>query len=432
MDSLDFTVPSAMALPEAPPLVAAAPVPSEPLPATRPASQLGFTPAPAGNAPPRPAAPPARPAVAPAPVAALPAAPQPVPAKLPVPSQGVSSVMMMEVEERPFEAAPVLEEAAILFANAQDQAALAALQNALKTGTLPPIAKRHAWMLLFDLLENLGRRDDFDAAAMEFAVALETSPPAYNDRSGVKDPTLETGGGQYFALTGALDDGAAKQFSQLANLSECNKILRIEFGKIEAVAEAGCKLLFDHLRGFKKSGHDLVFSSSEHLIKLLNAGIETGRRSDPEVYWLLLLEMYQFQNMQAVFEESALNYCITYEVSPPSWVEPVKPAASTRPPTPTSLQVPQDAFYLKGALEGNTDMLFKDAAAYAADKSLVVIDLFDVRRVAFPSAGAFLNLVTTLHGSGKELEIRSPSPLVAALFVSMGFMHHVRFTRRGK
>ncbi len=65
---------------------------------------------------------------------------------------------------------------------------------------MPPAAAREGWMLLFDVLENLGHRDQFDSAAIDFAVAFETSPPAFNDRSGVKDPMLETGGGQYVAL----------------------------------------------------------------------------------------------------------------------------------------------------------------------------------------------------------------------------------------
>lgn len=483
MDSLDFTSPSARPAPApapafdpasaAPPGAAPASSASasgtiypdflmpdtqaqpattvKPTPAPEPAAEpvfdaaaaaLGLIPSPPPAAPPSPvpaakpqpavqAAPAAKPA--PAPAQAAPA--KPAPAKSGLLRQGVASVMMMEVEQSPFEAAPVLEEAAILFANGEDPAALQALRDALKAAKLPQAAMRQAWMLLFDLYENLGKRDDFETSAIDFAVAFETSPPAFVDRSGTKDPTLETGGGQYFALTGALDAESSSQFSQLAKTAERNKILRIEFGKITAVAEAGCKLLFEHLRGFKKSGHDLVFSSADHLIKLLNGAIETGRREDPEIFWLLLLELYQFQNLQTAFEESALNYCITYEVSPPSWEEPAKPAVSTAPAGPTSLQIPQDAFYLKGligASAGGIEALLKEVADYAADKSLVVIDLFDVRRVDFMSAGAFLNLVTTLHGLGKAIEIRSPSPLVAALFVSMGFMNQVRFTRRGQ
>ena len=341
--------------------------------------------------------------------------------------------MMMEVEQSPFAAAPVLEEAAILYANGQDLAALAALTDALQNAKMPDAAARQTWFLLFDLYENLGRRDEFETSALDFAVRFETSPPAYHDRSGAKDPALVTGGGQYFALSGALDAAADKQFAQLVKSAARNKVLRIEFGKIESMAAAGCTLLMEHLTAFKKSGHDLVFSNTEHLIKLLNGAIETGRRSDPEIYWMLLLELYQFQHMQAAFEETALSYCITYEVSPPSWVEPAKSVSSTPPARgPTTMDVPQDAFYLKGELTGPCDLVFNDVAAHAGGKARLVIDMFSVKRIDFIAAGAFLNVVQTLRGMAKEIEIRSPSPLLAALLVSMGFLNHVRLTQRGK
>ena len=346
-------------------------------------------------------------------------------------SQGVRSVMMMQLASSPFEAAPVLEQAAILFANGSDLDARDALQAALQQGRMPPAAAREGWMLLFDLLENLGLRDEFDSAAVDFAVAFETSPPAFNDRSGVKDPMLETGGGQYVALKGVLDGSAARQLGELAAMSAHSRVLRIEFGTIEAIAEAGCKLLFDHLRGLKKSGHNLVFSSVEHLLGLLNGAIETGRRTDPEVYWLLLLELYQFGHMQAAYEEAALNYCVTFEVSPPQWQEPARPAANTAPQGVVSLPVPQDAFYVKGTLRGESAALFGGMSTFCAGKSLAVIDLFDLRRIDVAAAGEFIDLITSWYLQGKEIEIRSPSPLIATLFVSMGFTEQARFTQRG-
>ena len=481
MDSLDFTSLTApAAAPAAPPApaplapppspAAVTPTPSAPSfapppiatnkPANKPVIERGFTPpalgskpirrpvapaaatpkTPATPAPPR-ATPPAPvpssaaasapKAPSPPPVPAPAVAPTPKPAARPLPLQGVSSVMMMEVEVSPFEAAPVLEEAAILFANMQEDAAVTALRDAIAGGKLPVSARQHAWLLLFDLFENLGRKDDFEAAAIDFAVAFETSPPAYVDRSGVKDPTLATGSGQYIAITGALDETCAPQLDQLDKAADKNRVLRIEFGKITAVAGAGCELLLDKLASLRKSKHDLVLSNAEHLIKLLNESVETGRR-DPESLWMLLLEMYQLQNMQTAFEETALNYCITYEVSPPSWVQPAKAAAHTQPQGPTTLEVPQDAFYLKGTIDGAATKTFDELSAYAADKERVVIDMFSVKRIDFMAAGAFLNAVSTLRTQAKQVELRSPSPLISALLISMGFNNQASFTRRGK
>lgn len=430
MMELDFTKSSAA--PAAP-----APAPAAEKPAEMPA--LDMTPTAKPAAPAKPAvehgfnpgakAAPAKPA-APAPAAAK--APPPPP-KNPAPAMsGVASVMMMEVQESPFEAAPVLEEAAILYANHQDDAALAALEDASNDKSLPVASARQAWLLLFDLYENLGKREAFEEAAVQFAMRFETSPPAFNDRSKVKDPSLMTGGGQYFAFTGHVDNNAGKQFEQLKKTAAKDNVLRIEFGKIDTIAGEGAEMLTNFLKDYKKTGKDLVFSNADHLIKLLNGMIDTGRNTDPESLWLLLLDLYQLQYMQTAFEETALNYCITYEVSPPSWVEPKKAPANTPAPAPVTLQVPQDAFYMKGEIVGSADDIFKAANEYAADKSLVVFDVFDVKRMDFIAGGSFLNIVSSLRATGKRIEIRNPSPLINALLMTMGFTAQASITKRSR
>ena len=401
---------------------------------SKPVIERGFNPAPgAAASQSRPAAPSAAPAAAKPPQpSAVKANAAPLAAAAEVVAvQGVSSVMMMQLAASPFEAAPVLEQAAIMYAKGEDLEARDALHAELTRGAMPPTAAREGWMLLFDLLENLGHSDEFESAALDFAVAFETSPPPYTDRSGVRDPMLETGGGQYFALTSALDVTAAGQFAQLVNLAERKQVLRLEFGKVEMLTAEGCTLLLDHLRRFKKSGCDMVFSNAEHLMKLLTRSIKPGRRSDPEVFWMLLLELCQFQHMQAGFEKVALNYCVTYEVSPPSWAEPERPTTNAHSSGAISVQVPQDAFYIRGLLRGDSADLLAEIGAYAADKPKVVIDFFDVRRVDAESAGAISNLVSAMFFQGKEIEIRSPSPLIATLFVSLGMAHEASFTQRG-
>jgi len=417
MMELDFT--SKTASPRAAPRPAEKPAASPP--PAKLAIEHGFNPGAkpaAPGAPQKPASPPQKPVSAPEPKAPA--------------GQGVASVMMMEVQESPFEAAPVLEEAAILYANHQDDAAMGALEDAIKDTKMPVAASRQAWLLLFDLYENLGKREAFETAALQFTVRFETSPPAFNDRSKVKDPAQSTGAGQYFAFSGHLDTNAGKQFEQLKKAAAKDNVLRIEFSKIDTVSGEGSDLLLAFLKEYKKTGRDILFSNADHLIKLLNGMVETGRKDDAESLWLLLLDMYQLQNMQPDFEEAALNYCITYEVSPPSWVEPKKAPSTTPAPAPVVPQTPQDAFYLKGEIEGSADDLFKAASAFAAEKPVVIIDMFDVKRMDFIAGGAFLNLVSSLRAQGRRVEVRNPSPLINALMVTMGFAGQVAFTRRNK
>ncbi len=342
-----------------------------------------------------------------------------------------NSVMMMEVQESPFEAAPALEEAAILYANRQDTAAQGALEEAAGAKDVPAQAARQAWLMLFDLFENQGRRAEFEAAALQFAVRFETSPPAFNDRSIVKSVTARAGAGPQVLFSGRLDAGAAKQFDHLRVVAAKNRALCIDFGKIESISADSCVQMRACLVALAKSGHEITYAGGAHMLGVLSAQVEVGRSDIPDSFWLLLLDLYQAHNMQAEFEEAALSYCITYEVSPPSWIEAPKTAVAVALDSAAEAQpVADDAFYLKGEIEGNGEPQFKGVGDFAAERDSVVIDVFHVKRMDFIAAGTLLNLVVALKTAGKQVEVRSPSPLLATLFVTMGFTAYAKLARR--
>ena len=346
----------------------------------------------------------------------------------PAAASGISSVMMMEILERPFESVPVLEESAILYANRQDDAAIVALEEAMRDRTMPAAAARQAWLMLFDIYENQGKRAEFESIAVDFAVRFETSPPAFNDRSGVREGAAKAGPGQPIQFGTSLDEGSTRQFDQIRAASARSRHLRIDVSKIAAVETVGCDLLRKCMTAVRKSTHRLEVLGIEHLTGVMAGSVDTGRRADPESFWLLLLELYQWQDKQDVFEETALNYCITYEVSPPSWEAPPKPAAPQKG-APTEAPA-TDACYLKGEIEGNAPAEIKSVADHAAANETLVIDMFEVKRMDFIAAGALLNLIAAQAAGGKTVEIRGPSPLLVTLFVTMGFAEHARMTRR--
>jgi hypothetical protein len=62
-------------------------------------------------------------------------------------------------------------------------------------------------------------------------------------------------------------------------------------------------------------------------------GLAIGRRDEGEAVWLLLLELLQLQNREKEFEQISMDYCVTFEVSPPSFTPPHKVAmAPAQPP----------------------------------------------------------------------------------------------------
>lgn len=74
-----------------------------------------------------------------------------------------------------------IEEAAILFASEQPDAALALLSNAITTPT-GEAQDQLAWWMLFDLCQLGDRQAEFEQLALAYASRFETSPPQWNSK----------------------------------------------------------------------------------------------------------------------------------------------------------------------------------------------------------------------------------------------------------
>ena len=190
---------------------------------------------------------------------------------------------------------------------------------------------------------------------------------------------------------------------------------RVEFGKLQNVDTLGAEMLLKAMRTARKAKCELVMSGAEKLAELLKSRIEVGKRED-ETLWMLLLELYQHMAQQDPFEEWAVNYAITFEVSPPSW--------ENRPPPKKPMTVPADAepdtFPLAGEMYSAGSDAFRQLIDFATDRKQVLIDCSALRRMDFVSAGLFLNTLTNLQITGSSVTIRNPNQLIFALFSVLG------------
>ena len=76
------------------------------------------------------------------------------------------------------------------------------------------------------------------------------------------------------------------------------------------------------MRNLKKSKHDLVMVAAQNLTAQIQSILEVGRRDETEAPWLLLMEILQLLQMKEAFEETSIDYCVTFEVSPPAYEAP--------------------------------------------------------------------------------------------------------------
>ena len=318
------------------------------------------------------------------------------------------------------ETAPVVEEIAILYANAQVEIAEHMLLESL---TDLGLTDRTVWFMLFDLYQSSARQDDFDNIAIDYASRFETSPPPFTAPvASQTDQKTYAGVTPTESFSGVLDDAIAARLERLLQLASTKAVFRLEFSRVQDVTPEGCAHLLAALRQLRKSGRELIVAGVNELAEIVRKTIEIGKRDASEAPWLLLLELLQLLHREKDFEETAMDYCVTYELSPPSF----EPAANVA--TAASARVPSssDRFMLPALIDGDIGPLLDAIEAYAKQYQPVVLDCSRLARVDYSAASQLLRRLRTLAGEDKKIELRDINYLVAALFKLMGFPEVVR------
>jgi len=313
---------------------------------------------------------------------------------------------------------PVIEEIAILFANGQAEEALAKLLPAVREDRSGTSAQQR-WLMLFDLYQHLGRKADFEALAVQFALKFERSAPAWREVERRDDPALATGGIGYCALSGTLSEASAAALEKLRGAAERLRSIRIDCSKLEGLDGPGCGLLRQTLLFIRRAGKEIVFTGEERLTRLLEELCQPGRRETDEAVWDLLLEIYRMLDLKEKFEEAAVNYAITFEVSPPSW-ESTAGAIPKRAPRSEPIDNTGEALILSGEITGASEALAARLQEWAATRRGLSIDMSQARRVDFVTAGLMLRVLSKLQPAGLPIQISGANELIHALFHVMG------------
>jgi len=309
--------------------------------------------------------------------------------------------------------APVVEEAAILYANDQLDAAVFLLRTSVRDQG----GERLPWWMLFDLVQIMGLEHEFESIAIDYASRFETSPPTYRP---VAD-TFHAPDRQYAGaiptamLSGRLDDGPLVR-AQLARAAAPGPLVRFEFQAITAVTPQGCVLLLDALQTLRKAGRELVLAGADHLVAVLRPMLAIGERGAGEAPWLLLLELLLLTNREKDFEETAMDYCVTFEVSPPSFEAPKRAATSLAAGPATT----GDRFLLPAAIRGDSAPLLAAIAGHAALHPALVLDGSRLARIDYAAANALAAHLRALAQDGRKVALRDLNHPVAALLRLLG------------
>jgi ABC-type transporter Mla MlaB component len=340
---------------------------------------------------------------------------------------------LIEVKENLI--APPIEEAAVLYANGQLDAAIAVLISAFKDDKSLGDSEFTAYSVLFDLLRYKGDSQRFDYYAIDFVKRFEKSAPSWHLSK--QEVTLMADNIPTLDLGEMLDASIVPVLEQLKVFSHSHHRMRLSVSNINAINcndGFGCELLMRVLTAFEGTEYELSLVGTDNLFTKLRPVIQSRQRHISGHVWILYLEMLRLQNQQLLFEDIALKFAMLYEVSPPSWRSPSKQLqenslASNLAKTIMVFDRP-DHIKLSGTIKSSNNELIKQIATGLHVNPVVVCDCSDLELIDFDSAGRLLTALTAWSAELKTVEFRNVASPIATLFIVLGIQHIAVVERR--
>ncbi len=381
------------------------------------------------------------------------------------PSSGFSASKLFAIDVEEFAHDPELEEAAIRFANGDDAGAEAGLREVLG----PNGSRTHheeTWLTLFDLYRAIGQQEKFETAAIDFAGRFGRSAPQWTSIPGAvarmhnkpATPAPAAAGTQQApSWTAPATMGSQSVAALTVALSKAAQPWRLSWSKLTAIDEAAVESLTRVFTQWAAQPVQLRFIGADVLDQLLTKATPSGDRSVNPAWWKLRMEVLRVIHRPDEFELVALDYCVTYEVSPPSWDSArceYKPLQDDGGYVAGHTLV-GEAFHdslssglsvagfgdtqssalsqsmsniatveLAGEILGDCTEVLKllDDKLMGAD--IMVISCARLIRIDFSSAGTLLNWVSTRQTEGRQVQFVDVHRLVAAFFNVVGVSEH--------
>lgn len=338
---------------------------------------------------------------------------------------------MVSVEMGQVSSDPVIEDAAIRFANSDDAGAELVLTLALKGDAADPSAKAVWTTALLDLYRSTGQVALYERLAQ---VQAQRSPTVARWQSPV-----------------VLDKLAVAELQ--ASVTTGGSFHRLDWRLLENITPDAALALAAVMRQWCDQVLSLQFDNLDSLDAQLRANTPLGDREVAQFWWQLRLNVLRVLGSREEFELVSMDYCVTYDISPPTWQDArcqrvlalstgtggldwrddLNQASTLADPlTERTPFVDANAsrMELSGELLGTGAAGLKPLQQVLQAKGDVLITCDALVRVDFSAAGSILNWVASAQASGKKIEFARLPHLVAAFFNLIGINEHARVTAR--
>ena len=347
---------------------------------------------------------------------------------------------------------PDLEEAAIRYANGDHEGAESGLMQVLEQHRQDdPEQQLELWMTLFDLYRATGQQDRFESLAIDFAAQYSRSAPLWfslPDQLGVQvsssDEAGDAPGRREFSWNAPQRLAVSSVAALQASVERAASPWTLAWSRIAGIDDAAVPLLADLFTRWADKQGQFVFSGVDRLETLLEIMTQSGDRTSGTEWWRLRMSALRLMGRPDEFELVALDYCVTFEVSPPSWVAPkcgysddnasanAQPQANERDMLASdfgelTLPPPIDngpAALLSGVIEGDAVPLLQPLQELVKPGVPLVIACDKLMRIDFAAAGSVLNWAADLQSQGHVVHFQNLHRLIAVFFNVIGINEH--------
>ncbi|MEZ5707052.1 MAG: STAS domain-containing protein [Burkholderiaceae bacterium] len=362
---------------------------------------------------------------------------------------------------------PEVEEAAIRFANGDDAGAEQGLLDVL--GRDGEEARRvDDWLALFDLYRATGQLTPFENQALDFVNRFGRSAPQWVDMPGAV--SAQTGKTRRAPIANAraawvsdaeLDAHAVGTLQTV--LMRVSQPWVIDWTPLESIDLKSARALLGMFTLWGDQDVELCFLGSSELRALLKKMTPSGRRDIEQLWWELRMAILRVMNRPDEFELTALDFCVTYEVSPPGWEPPrchframsgengdpegdasvLGESVLEQVPSGFSSEAGDSAsdslssglnhlglVELSGEVLGDPQEMLTQLEGRLQGADVLIISCRNLIRVDFSAAGTLLNWVSGHHAEGRLVQFVDVHRLVSAFFHVIGITEYAKVVVR--
>lgn len=347
---------------------------------------------------------------------------------------------------------PELDEAVIAFANADFDMCEQSL-----TQLIQPHGARaqHAetWLALFDMHRATGQLPKFESLAIDYAQQFGWSAPQWFSMpqrvaeavSEERQPRSRIDGQVGWSSPEWIDGEAVSRLRSQTLQMPLPWVF--DWAALRGIDAEACARLSDLFRSWMPQKLDMRWLHGDALLNCLHETTPNGVRDADPVYWQLRLDVLRMTNRPDQFDETAIEYCMTYEVSPPSWervqcrVRLSGAASSTLSPSMSMVSEVSTGFVesnllddavlvqvssveLSGQLIGDIGPLLQSMTEQLGSAPMISVSCSRLIRVDFIAAGDLLNWVLARRSENRSVTFVDAHRLVALFFGAMGINEH--------